>query len=283
MARRLRVWTAVLGAVVLTACGWFAASRPQTSSTAHLAATTDYLPGVAADVYLPVSTTRSVPVVVLVPGGAWRTADRRGLAQLAEALSERGMFVTNATYRAADSHVTFPTPVDDIVCAIDFAVTQAGSHGYRAGPVVVIGHSAGAQLAALAALGTSHFRGSCPYPPATVDALVGLAGPYDVTAYQQLAQPLFGATPAAAPEAWRDGDPLLWVVRPDANRSLHVLLAHGSDDDMVMPTATEQFAKALEGARYAVTLEIVDGATHASIYHASVIADRITTWVGALP
>ena len=51
--------------------------------------TADYLPGLAADVVLPPRATRP-PVVVLVPGGGWHTADRSGLLPLARALADGG-------------------------------------------------------------------------------------------------------------------------------------------------------------------------------------------------
>jgi alpha-beta hydrolase superfamily lysophospholipase len=60
-------------------------------------------------------------------------------------------------------------PVADIVCAVDFATDRAARAGIRVGPVVILGHSSGAHLAALAALATAHFRGACPYAPARID------------------------------------------------------------------------------------------------------------------
>jgi len=50
--------------------------------------TSEYLPGLEADVYLPsVAQAGPVPVVLLVPGGGWQTADRSGLAPLAAELA----------------------------------------------------------------------------------------------------------------------------------------------------------------------------------------------------
>jgi acetyl esterase/lipase len=53
------------------------------STGAHFVATENYRPGVPADIYLP-DQSEPAATLVLLPGGAWQTADRSGLAPLAE-------------------------------------------------------------------------------------------------------------------------------------------------------------------------------------------------------
>jgi acetyl esterase/lipase len=274
---------AVAAVVMLVLVAWIALqARSRDAPLPHRASTTDYLPGVAADVYLPSPTTRA-PVVVLIPGGSWQTANRSGLGPLAEGLAAHGMVVVNATYRAVKSGVRFPGPVADVVCAIDFAADRARQAGISAGPIIVLGHSSGAHLAALAALRGPHFRKDCPYPPAQVSGLIGLSGTYEVTQLQDLAQPLFGVPAGAAPALWHDGDPMGWVKERTAPPALPVLLAHGAADDLLSPTFTEVFAQALKDAGHPVQLEIVPGANHQSIYTPRVIANTVITWIGTLP
>jgi acetyl esterase/lipase len=179
--RRTVVGVVVIGIVIAWAVSRANEPKPHYD---RLVRTQEYLPGVSADVFLPVTARDRAPVVILVPGGSWRTANRSGLAPLAETLAERGMTVVNATYRAADSGARFPEPVADIVCAIDFGVEQARLQHVAPGPVVVVGHSSGAQLAALAALEPARFRASCPDPQVDAHGFVGLAGPYNLTDWQ---------------------------------------------------------------------------------------------------
>jgi acetyl esterase/lipase len=252
-------------------------SAPATSLP-HLAGTQDYLPGRAADVFLPEGATRA-PVVVLIPGGGWASADPSGLRPLADELAAHGMVAITATYRAADVGARFPQPVADVVCAADFAAARSRAAGIEPGPVVLLGHSAGAHLAALAALAPDRFRTGCPYPPADADGLVGLAGPYDVLAVPALAEPLFGVPLAGHRTLWRGGDPLTLV----GNRPrLPVLLAHGAEDDLVPPSLTTAFADRLRGAGHRVRVEMVPGADHGSIYRPAVIAPLLTGWLGSL-
>ncbi len=272
-----------LAVAVLAGCGREAATGAKTSpghpaGSGRAPATEEYLPGVAADVFLP-KAARRAPVVVLVPGGSWLTADRTGLLPLAADLAAHGMVAVAATYRAADDGVRFPVPVSDIVCAVDFAVGRARQAGIAPGPVLVLGHSSGAHLAALAALATAHFRGDCPYRPAQVDGLIGLAGPYDIMSLQDVAEPLFGVSSADDEAVWREGDPATWVrQRPD----LPVLLAHGAEDTTVSSTFTTSFARRLEDAGHPVEVQIVPGADHGGIYQPDVIGDRIIAWIHLL-
>ncbi len=245
-----------------------------------MAATQDYLPGRAADVYLPDSATRApVVVLVLVPGGGWLTAERGGLAPLAEYLASHGMFVVNATHRAVGEGGGYPSMVQEVVCSIDFAAERARQAGLTVSQVVVLGHSSGGHLAALAALGGQRFRADCPYPPATVHGLIGLAGAYDVGKLADVAEPFFGASAAEQPQRWREGNPLTWVAQRTQAPALRVLLAHGRDDDTLPVGFTQSFAAALREAGHPVETVILPGQDHASIYSPKVIGSAVVEWV----
>ncbi len=274
---------AATGLLVLAVAVW-RLTRPATDGppAQHLAGTEHYLPGVAADLYLP-ARSAAAPVVVLVPGGGWQTADRAGLAPLADTLAGDGMVVVNATYRAAADGVRFPTPVQDIVCAADFAVARARAAGIAPGPVILVGHSSGAHLAALAALAGRQLGGRCPDPATSVDGLVGLAGAYDVAALSDLAQPLIGASPEERPDLWHQADPATWVGERLRPCPLAVLLAHGDSDDQVPVSFTTAFARQLARAGHPVRVVVVPGATHQTVYQPGVIATTIRDWVRAQP
>jgi acetyl esterase/lipase len=220
-----------------------------------------------------------VAVVVLIPGGGWVEADRSGLVPLAEDLAARGTVAVTATYRTAADGVRFPTPVEDVVCAVDFAAARAAADGFVDGPVVVAGHSAGAHLAALAALQGGRFRADCPHPAVEPDALVGLAGPYDVSLVPDVAWALFGSPPGEDAAQWAEGNPFTWVESPTPAR---VYLAHGEDDRLVPPELTRTFAAALEDAGHRVDVDVIDGADHQNLYAPEVIGARLATWIASL-
>ena len=277
----MRSWLLFTVLASLVLAGGCARSADPPGSRPYQMVTEDYLPGVAADVYLPTGVV-SAPLVVMVPGGAWLTADRSGFTPLARRLAGAGIVTVNATHRAVRSGARFPQPVGDVRCSIDFAVSRAAKAGITIGPVVVLGHSSGAHLAALAALSGDALRRASPYPPAHIDGLIGLAGAYDVRALHDLAEPLFGSTPAQDPAAWRDGDPTTWIERGPKPPTLRAFLAHGTADDLSV-TFTTSFADALRKGGFDVSVAMVDGATHATIYRPEVIAERILAWLATVP
>jgi acetyl esterase/lipase len=278
VGRRLR-WATPAVVAVMVAALWLVARGPSSPPLQHLDSTRDYLPAVAADIFLPATPSRKAPVVVLIPGGSWHTADRTGLGPLADSLAAHGMFVVNATYRAADGGVRFPVPASDIVCAVDFAVDQARRHGVIPDRIFLLGHSAGAELGALVALEPQRFRHNCPYPPATPDGFIGLAGTYDIDQWQSLAYAMLGATGSQDPELWREANAMTWVKGRTGPNPLFVLLAHGSDDSDVPTESSRAFASALTAAGHPVHLTIIPGATHQSIYRPRVISATIIDWI----
>lgn len=194
-------------------------------------------------------------------------------------MARSGAVVVNTTYRARASGAQFPTPVEDVVCAIDFAAARARAAGSMGGPLVVVGHSAGAHLAALAALEPARFRARCSYPAAPVDGLIGLSGPYDVALVPDVSKALFGRTEEQAPELWRAGNPFTWSAsRPE----LAVLLVHGTADELVPPAFTSHFADALRLGGHRVDVRLVRDAHHADTYQASVVGGALTRWLATV-
>lgn len=280
---------ALLACGVLTGC-----SEEPTDQGGALppgATTTEYLPGLAADVHEPQLTSTSapgsVPVVLLVPGGGWETADRTGLTPLAEDLADAGMLVVNTTYRASRDGATFPEPVQDVICAAGFAVAQAEQRGLAGGPLVVVGHSAGGHLAALTALSSKSLAErsdagepvDCPYDPPEVDGLVGLAGVYDASAAVPVINQLFGASAAAEPDMWRAGDPIRVAGDEGVPDDLQVLLLHGDADEVVPLAQSQAFDRALTEAGIPVELQVVPGADHNTLYDVRVAAEPIRDWI----
>lgn len=226
--------------------------------------------------FLPESSG-PVPVVVLVPGGGWTSADPTGLVPLARALAEGGVVAATTTYRTASDGAVFPTPVEDVLCAATEVVARAADHGRVGGPLVLVGHSAGAQLAVVAALRGDDLGGRCSVE---TDAVVGLAGAYDVTALPDLAIALFGVPQEDDPALWATGDPLRAASeRPE----LPVLLVHGDADGVVPPSMTQALARALRHGGHVVDVVALPSEDHMSVFTPQVVAPTLLTWLAALP
>lgn len=241
---------------------------------------TEYLPGLAAQVGVPVSTAPA-PLVVLVPGGGWRSADPAGLVPLAERLTSFGASTALVTYRTTSDGSTFPEGVDDVACAVRWAAADVASLGHPATEVVVLGHSAGGHLAALVSFSGDEYGAGCPAPPVAIDGLVGLAGVYDVDGFRDYLSRWMGFAPNEEPQEWRRADPLTWVRDgarvPDG---LSVLLLHGEDDTTVPVDQTAALRTALEDAGIEVRTDTLPGIDHLAVFDADVAGPIVEEWLG---
>ena len=237
----------------------------------------EYRPGLAAFPHLPQGVT-SAPVVVMIPGGGWQTADPTGLEPLAAALASRGIVAMPVVIRANADGVVYPTPLEDVVCALADGVATAREAGIEPTRVVLLGHSSGAHLSALATLDPQRYTPTCDDPVVAADALVGLAGPYDIRNFAGAAANLFADD--ASDATWDAANPVLLAgQRPE----VPVLLLHGAADELVGPQFSTDFANALRAGRHPVTLDVIPGVNHGEVYSAAVAAPPVADWLAGLP
>ena len=279
---------AALAGVLLAACGTTSPGSPSSSASPSAsqtasAALAPFVPSASSETY-PATGARSgrVPVVVTIPGGGWQTADREYLAPLAQQLAAGGAFVVNSTYRAGEVGALFPVALQDVRCAAGYAVAQAKAAGFTPGPVVLVGHSAGGHLVALAAVSGDALSAPCADPVPHIDAAVGLAGVYDAAAGSSLISTFFGVPRASDPARWDSGDPLHYVTTGKAPRPLSILLVQGAADDVVPVSQATTFAAALRKAGIPVTLDVLPRQTHMSVVDPAVVGDQVVAFVRAL-
>ncbi len=249
-------------------------SAASVTTTTEPATTTSTLPReVEAEVFDPPGPGPH-PAVVMVHGGSWVAGSPASLDALARRLQDDGYLVVNTRYTLATlSRPSFPAALDDIACAVRFAATHPESDG----TVALIGHSAGAHLAAVVAVTGDAYGGGCPIEaPATATRFVGLAGPYDVTRIGIIAVPFFGSRPEEAPDIWAAANPIGLVVE---GSGLNALLVHGADDSIVGTWFAEDFLTALTDAGLAATLEIIAGADHQDVTDPEFVGDLLLEWL----
>jgi acetyl esterase/lipase len=248
---------------------------PATGVPEHLVATETSGRGGPVDVYAP-AEVGPWPVIVTVHGGGWYGGSPDTMAPLADGLAARGAVVYNASYRTIRRRGRFPDTVDDVACAAANAVATASRYTTTPGAVVLVGHSAGAHLAALATLAPGRFGTACGWAGAA--GFVGLAGPYNTDLLGFLLEPFFGTRFAEDPEPWKAGNPLTYAADP---REMPVLLLHGDADEVVAFSFTEELAAALaEGGP--VEAELLAGVDHASIIDPQQVADRILAFAASV-
>ena len=229
------------------------------------------------DLYLPKGKT-AAPVLVAVHGGGWVQGARSAFQYWGPYLASRGIAMFTISYRLATKGKTFPQAVQDVLAGVQFVRGKAGELGIDPQRIGLMGASAGAHLASLAALSwsTGKFAKGYPQDPfasvdAGVKALIGVYGVYDIPAmwmtYQQQGgldnniQKFMGVPLMENRQLYFDASPISYATL--SNNKIAVLLATGTEDDLVDRKAhTEAFQLALKLAGFFVRPCIVQGAPH---------------------
>jgi acetyl esterase/lipase len=134
------------------------------------------------DVYVPRRPEGVLPTAVVFHGGGWVTGSRDEIALDVLPYLAMGFAVVNVDYRLARV-ATAPAAVQDSRCALRWVVRHAAQYGFDPAKLVLVGSSAGAHLALMAALApaSAGFDGLCPGNEAlTVAAVINFFGVVDV-------------------------------------------------------------------------------------------------------
>jgi acetyl esterase/lipase len=227
------------------------------------------------DLYLP-NGVKSAPALVAVHGGGWVAGARNAFQYWGPYLAARGIAVFAISYRLATGGKTFPHAVQDVLAGVQFVRGKAGAFGIDPQRIGLLGASAGAHLAALAALSGKKFTGGYPQDAfAAIDtgvkALIGVYGIYDAVAmwtnYQVQGgrdnnfEKFMGASPMDNRQLYFDASPLSYATF--ANNKIGVFLVTGTEDTLVVAEEqTYPFELALKQAGFFVRPCIVGGAPH---------------------
>jgi acetyl esterase/lipase len=191
------------------------------------------------DLRLPASKAKSkdpLPLVINIHGGYWRAKynlDHAG--HLCAALAAKRLATANLEYRRVGNQGgAWPGTFADIRSAYQFLLQHGPAHNLNPAKIVVMGHSAGAQLALCLA---AH--------EASVTRVVSLAGVVDLERAYKLhlsndaVVEFLGGTPRDVPDHYREADPMQLSI-PHARQ----FLIHGEADDVVPPEFSRDYVSA---------------------------------------
>jgi arylformamidase len=99
------------------------------------------------DIYTP-AAGKNWPVVVWIHGGGWQAGDKTEVASKPAAFTSKGLMFVAVNYRFV-TKVPMDTIVRDIAKSVRWVHDHAGQRGGDPNRIFLMGHSAGAQLAAL--------------------------------------------------------------------------------------------------------------------------------------
>lgn len=216
------------------------------------------------DVYAP-SEGKNHPVVFWIHGGGWRRGDKSMVQDKPRAMVERGYVFVSTNYRFAPE-VTVKQMMGDIAKAIAWTHAHIGEYGGDPHRMIVMGHSAGAHLAALVSTDSSYLKAE----GVTLSAIKGCV-PVDVSVYdisKRIEQP--GATPpetfkrvfGESPELHRELSPVTHVAQ---GRSIPAFLILHVASRPETASQSHWFADKLRAAGVKATVFAAEGKTHGTI------------------
>ena len=189
------------------------------------------------DVYVPVNgSSGAKPVVVFFYGGSWESGDKADYRFAAEALTARGFVAVVPDYRLYPE-VLFPDFLDDAAKAARWVKENIARYGGDPRRVFLMGHSAGAHIAAMLTL-DGQYLAKVNLSPKDFRGMIGLAGPYDfLPLKKQTLKTIFGPEEGR----WRS-QPINYV----SGNNPPLLLLVGKKDTLVSPGNTERLAAKVE-------------------------------------
>ena len=186
-------------------------------------------------------------------GGFWRAKyDLGHTGHLCAALTAKGLATANVEYRrVGNAGGGWPGTFADIRAAYQFLLQSARKYEFDVRRVILMGHSAGGQLALCLA---AHESG--------VKAVISLAGVVDLQQAYALhlsndaVVEFLGGTPAEVGDHYREADPMKVAIEA------RQWLVHGATDDVVPPGFGRNYVSAKQKMKEDVRLVEIAGAGH---------------------
>lgn len=191
------------------------------------------LPRQKLDVYTPRREPQNLPVVVFFYGGSWQSGRRQDYRFVAQALTSQGFVTVVPDYRVYPEAI-FPAFIEDGAAAFAWIKDNIAGLGGNPDRVFVMGHSAGAYIAAMLSLDGRYLK-EVGRSAGDVRGFIGIAGPYD---FLPLKWPdlikIFGGA---------DGIPETQPINFVSAEAPPALLLHGATDKIVSAGNTRRLAQ----------------------------------------
>lgn len=204
------------------------------------------------------------PLVVFVHGGTWMHGGKyAGTPRQARAFREAGYAYATVNYRLL-RHGPPQEAARDIAEAVAFLRREARGCGLDPDRIILMGHSAGAHLAALVALDESYLEGA-GVPAEAVRAVVLLdAYGLDIALHvRETADPVYPRVFGPDPEGWRAMSPISHAA--PGRRPPPPVILHVDGDNPETPGQARALAQALRAAGGEAEVFDAEGEGHNSL------------------
>ncbi|MCF7687933.1 MAG: alpha/beta hydrolase [Cephaloticoccus sp.] len=255
-----------------TLAGLMRATPPMMTVETH-----EYASGLKLDFYRTPAESPPSPCVVVIHGGGWDGGDRSELSGFNDWLVAQGFAVAALDYRLAPAH-PWPAQRDDVLAAIAWLKAEAVNLGIDAGRLVLLGRSAGGQIAS--AVGYAAHESS-------IRGVIALYAPHDMpfawsvsreddalNSIKLMRQYLGGPPDGSRQETYRSASAQHQV----GSATPPTLLLHGTIDTLVWRRHSERLAVRLGEAERPHVLVELPWATHAFEFNLAGPGGQLTTF-----
>lgn len=223
------------------------------------------------------------PVAIIVHGGCWlsKYAEMQNTAALADALRDEGIATWNIEYRSVDQEGGgWPGTLQDVAQAADYLKTIAEKYHLDLSHVIVVGHSAGGQLALWLAARHRLPPDSELYVknPLKIKGVVALGGVTDLKTFRtyvgdacgpDIVQQLLGAqSPESFERRYSEASPMALLPL-----GVPQILIYGKDDQSVPASFGQAYVQAAQKKGDTAKIVVVEDAGHHEV-----IVPKSITW-----
>lgn len=186
------------------------------------------------------------PLLIFLHGGSWKKGNRTDMLPLMIDFARHGYMTATVSYRLDG----YPRCVEDVCDAVTWFFEHGDEYGYDTARIGIVGASAGAHLAMLAAYGWQHKKDGAH---ATGDrhrvkAVVDIFGPVDLTtdfARSSTGAAWFIGKPYSdVPERYAEASPILYADK----EAPPTMIIHGTSDELVPDSQADQLHQRLDSA-----------------------------------
>ena len=206
------------------------------------------------DIYIPDDAKTGADVAIFFYGGRWEYGSKSDYLFVGQALASKGIVTVIADYRLYPD-VRFPSFVEDGARAVAWVRRHIADHSGDPEKIYLIGHSAGAHLAAMLSLDPD-FLMAKGVDVEDLKGLVGLAGPYD---FLPIVDPVVKGVFAV------DNLDATQPITYASERAPHALFLTGDDDETVLPRNSKRLGKAIEKAGGDADVKIYERIGHVGV------------------
>lgn len=210
-------------------------------------------PNQFGDLRLPQGKER-FPVIMNIHGGFWRAKyDLLHAGHLCAAFTQKGCATWNVEYRrVGNPGGGWPGTFEDIASAYRFLPQIAQEHNLDTDRIVMMGHSAGGQLALCLAAHESSVKRAV-----SLAGVVDLQETYHLHLSNDAVVEFLGGKPSEVPDHYHEADPGQ-LAMPQARQ----ILVHGGNDDVIPVAFSRDYAGKKNKAGERVTLVEITKADH---------------------